>query len=146
MIAALASDYRQVTMSPTACEKPGWMCNAADKQCPSWVIQLTAGTDSEGSHYMLIRQMALSPATAPVAILTIHRYMCRQTYVAGVIASADPETVTLEEWLEQWREKYRQMTVVTLPPDVLSYGSVDPLFGALEAAPSSYCFEDVDVS
>ena len=58
----------------------------------------------------------------------------------------DPETVTLKDWLEQWREQYRQMTVVTLPPDVLSHGSVDPLLGALEAAPSSDSFEEVDVS
>ncbi|PVH71883.1 hypothetical protein DL98DRAFT_577142 [Cadophora sp. DSE1049] len=144
MITALACDYRQVTMSPTAREKPGWLFDAADKQWPAWVVQLTAGTDREGAHYMLDTTDG-----------TISRYCAGgrfeypPTYVSEDVRSwrdreCDPETVTLREWLEQWREKYRQMVVVTVPPDTLTYGSVDPYFGALEAAPCSYCFEEVD--
>ncbi|KAG4418113.1 hypothetical protein IFR04_008774 [Cadophora malorum] len=146
MIVAMACDYRQVIVSPIAREKPGWMFDAADKQWPAWVIQLTAGTDLEGSHYM--------PDTTDGNI-SRHcvggRFDYPPTYVSEDARSwrdreCDPETVSLREWLEQWREQYLQMTVVTLPPDVLSYGSVDPFFGALEAAPSSYYFEEVDVT
>ncbi|KAG4429076.1 hypothetical protein IFR05_015443, partial [Cadophora sp. M221] len=39
---------------------------------------------------------------------------------------------------------YRQMTVLTVSADPLSYGSVDPCFGALEAEPGSYCFEEME--
>ena len=118
MIAAMAYDYWQVTVSPTAREKPSWIFDAADKQRPAWVIQLTAGTDREGSHHMVNTTDG-----------TISRYYAggrfeySPTYVSEDARSCrdrecDPETVSLREWLKQWREQYRQITVVTLPPDV----------------------------
>lgn len=133
-------------MSPTAREKPGWLFDAADKQWPAWVVQLTAGTDREGSHYMLDTTDG-----------TVTRYCAGgrfeypPTYAPDDARSwrdreCNPETVTLRDWLKQWREMYRQMTVLTVPADPFSYGSVDPCFGALEAEPGSYCFEQIDVS
>ncbi|KAH6710830.1 hypothetical protein BKA61DRAFT_737735 [Leptodontidium sp. MPI-SDFR-AT-0119] len=144
MITALACDYRRVAMSPTAREKPGWLFDAADKQWPAWVVQLTAGTDREGSHYMLDTTDG-----------TVTRYCAGgrfeypPTYAPDDARSwrdreCNPETVTLRDWLKQWREMYRQMTVLTVPADPFSYGSVDPCFGALEAEPGSYCFEQID--
>ena len=144
MITALACDYRRVSLSPTVREKPGWLFNAADKQWPAWVVQLTAGTDREGHHYMLDTTDG-----------TISRYCAggrfeyRPTYAPDDARGwrdreCDPETVTLREWLEEWRLEYRQMTTLTVPPDPL-YGSPDPYFGELQAEPGSYHFEEMQV-
>jgi hypothetical protein len=145
MITALACDYRRVTLSPTAREKPGWLFDAADKQWPAWVVQLTAGTDREGHHYMLdttdgtiSRYCAGSRFEYPPTYALDDARSCRDR-------ECDPETVTLREWLEEWRVKYRQMTTLAVPPDPL-YGSPDPCFGDLQAEPGSYNFEEMEVS
>jgi hypothetical protein len=145
MVTALVCDYRCVNVSPDAREKPGWLHNAAEKQWPTWTVQLTAGTDREGHQYILDTTDG-----------TIPRYCCTShgqypsTYPADDPRSwrdryTDPETVTLKEWLEHWRKEYLKMTVLTIPPDYEEYGSPDTKFGQLDAKPDSYNYEEMQV-
>ena len=109
-------------------------------------MQLTAGTDRKGSHYMLDTTDG-----------TISRYCAGggfeypPTYALDDPRGwrdreCDPETVTLREWLEEWRGRYREMTTLAVPPPN-SFGgdSTDPLFGDLQAEPGSYHFEEMKV-
>ena len=144
MITALVCDYRRVTLPPTARENPTWLGEAAAKKWPEWVVQLTAGTDREGHHYMLDTTDG-----------TISRYCAGGLFEYPPTYPPDdargwrdrecvPETTTLREWLDEWRLEYRQMTVLTLPPDPF-YGSYDPLFSDLQAEPDSYHFYEMEV-
>lgn len=146
MITALACDYRDVNLSPEAPEKPGWFSNAAGKEWPTWTVQLTAGTDREGHHYILDTTDG-----------TISRYCATShgqyppTYPQGDPRSwrdqyTDPETVTLKEWLKYWKGEYLKMTVLTVPPDYDGYGSPETRFGQLDAQPDSFNYEEMHVS
>jgi hypothetical protein len=146
MITALVCDYRCVTLSPNAREKPGWLYNAAEKQWPAWTVQLTDGTDREGHQYILDTTDG-----------TISRSCCGgqgpypPTYPADDVRSwrdrhTDPETVTLKEWLDHWKKEYLEMTVLTVPPDYGGYDSPDAFFGKLDVIPGDYNYEKMSVS
>jgi hypothetical protein len=146
MVTTLACDYRRVSLSPDAREKPGWLYNAAEKQWPAWTVQLTDGTDREGHKYILDTTDG-----------TISRNCCGDhgpyppTYKADDLRSwrdrhTDPETVTLKEWLDHWKKEYLKMTALTIPPDYGGYGSPDTKFGQLEAKPDFYNYEEMHVS
>ena len=148
MISAMACDYRRVTLSPTAREKPLWMYDVAEKQWPAWVVQLTSGTDREGHRYML----DTTDGTITMYCTGGH-FQYPLTYKPGDPRGwrdreCYPETVTLKDWLEKWREEYRQTTTLAVPEDSIydGYGSRDPFFGGLEDKPGSYQFEEMDVS
>ena len=53
MTTALSCNYQLVALKPIARSKPGWLFDAAKKQWPPWVVQLTAGRDHECHCYML---------------------------------------------------------------------------------------------
>jgi hypothetical protein len=146
MVTTLVCDYRCVIVSAEAREKPGWLYHAAEKQWPAWTLQLTDATDREGYQYILDTTDG-----------TILRYYCGghgkypPTYQANDPRSwrdrhTDPETVTLKEWLEHWKEEYLKMTVLTIPPDYGGYGSPDTMFGRLDAKPDSYNYEEMHES
>jgi hypothetical protein len=146
MTTALVCDYRRVTLSPDAREKPGWLYNAAGTQWPAWTVQLTDGTDREGHQYILdttdgtisrncYGDQGPYPPTYPADDPRSWRDRC-----------TDPETVTLEEWLEHWKRGYCEMTVLTTPPDYGGYGSPDPVFGKSDAKPDDYNYEEMTVS
>jgi hypothetical protein len=146
MVTTLVCDYRCVIVSAEAREKPGWLYNAAEKQWPAWTVQLTDGTDREGHQYILdttdgtISRHCCGdhgdyPPTYPVD--DPHSWRDRHT---------DPETVTMKEWLEHWKQEYLKMTVLTIPPDYGGYGSPDTRFGRLDAEPGSYNYEEMHVS
>jgi hypothetical protein len=145
MVTTLVCDYRCVSLSPDAREKPGWLYHAAEKQWPTWTVQLTDGTDREGPRYILDTTDG-----------TISRYCCGDhgpyppTYEADNSRSwrdrhADPETVTLKEWLDHWKKEYLKMTVLTIPPDYAGYGSPDTKFGPLDAKPDFHNYEEMHV-
>ncbi|KAF8859678.1 hypothetical protein BDZ45DRAFT_725041 [Acephala macrosclerotiorum] len=131
-----------------SCDQPWIMITAivAEKQWPAWVVQLTSGTNREGHRYMLDRTDGT---------ITMH---CTGGYFEYSLTyepddSRDwrdrecyPETVTLKDWLEKWREEYRQTTTLAVPEDSIydGYGSWDPFFGGLEDKPDSYNFEEMD--
>ncbi|PMD62109.1 uncharacterized protein K444DRAFT_662217 [Hyaloscypha bicolor E] len=146
MITAMVCDYRRVTLSPTAREKPLWMYQVAEKQWPAWVVQLTSGTDREDHRYML---------DTTDGTITMHctggHFEYPPTYEPDDPRGwrdreCYPETVTLKDWLEKWREEYRQTTVLAVPEDSIydGYGSWDLFFGGLEDKPGSYNFEEMD--
>jgi hypothetical protein len=146
MVTSLVCDYRRVTVLPEAREKPGWLYHAAEKQWPAWTVQLTDGTDREGHQYILDTTDG-----------TISLYCCGglgdypPIYPADDPRSwrdrhTDPETLTLKEWLEHWKEQYLKMTVLTIPPDYDGYGSPDTMFAKLDAKPDFYNYEEMNVS
>jgi hypothetical protein len=146
MVTALVCDYRWVTASPSARGTPGWLWHAAEKQWPAWTVQLTDGTDREGHAYIL----DTTDGTISRHCITSHgKYP--PTYPADDPRSwrdryTDPETLTLREWLKYWKDEYRMMTSLTIPPDYEGYGSPDTKFGKLDAEPDDYNFEEMDVS
>jgi hypothetical protein len=108
-------------------------------------VQLTAGTDREGHHYILDTTDG-----------TISRYCCTShgqyppTYPDDDPRSwrdryTDPETVTLKEWLKHWKEEYLKMTVLTIPADYSGYGSPDTKIGQSDAKPDSYNYVEMHV-
>jgi hypothetical protein len=146
LVTALVCDYRCVTVSPDAREKPGWLYNAALKQWPAWTVQVTDGTDREGHAYILDTTDG-----------TVSRYCCTShgqyppTYSTDDARSwrdryTDPETLTLREWLGHWRGEYVKMTVLTIPPDYGTYGAPDTKFGKIDAEPEEYNHEEMHVS
>lgn len=140
MITALVCDYRCVARA-----KPGWLRDAASKQWPAWTVQLTAGTDREGHHYIL----DTTDGNISRYCYTSHGH-ATQRYPADDPRSwrdryTDPETVTLREWLKYWKNEYRKMTVLTIPPHYGGYGSPDTRFGQLDAKPDDYNYEEMHV-
>jgi hypothetical protein len=146
LVTALVCDYRCVTISPDAREKPGWLYNAASKQWPAWTVQLTDGTDREGHAYIL---------DTTDGTVSRHCYTSYGRYPPSYSADdtrgwrdryTDPETLTWREWLGYCRGEYVKMSVLTIPPDYGGYGAPDTKFGKIDAGTEDYNSEEMHVS
>lgn len=142
MTAALSCDYRLLTLEPTARSKPGWLFDAADKQWPPWVLQLTAGTDREGHCYML------DTTDGTISLFCNGGFEYPPTYAEDDPRSwrdrfCYPETKTLKDILEEWRRMYREMTILGVPQPVDPFERSPEIYACLpQAGPGDWNYEE----
>lgn len=152
---AYPCDYR-VVGELSERDAPGWACNVRDdvglaadgeqvleERWPPWVVQLTTGSDREGSCWML------DTTDGTVTRYCVMKSEYAPTYPRGDARvwrdrACDPETKTLGHLLAEWRLAYRDMAVLGLP-DLDSGGGYPSLYFR-GAGPGSYHWEETEVS
>lgn len=143
---ALACDYRLVAEEPTAPSKPGWLFDASDKEWPEWVVQLTAGTDRDGSCWML------DTTDGTVTRYCVVGFEYPPSYAENDPRSwrdrCDPETMTLGDLLEEWRGSYHDTMLIGVPQptDYPFVGAPDIYYSLPQDGPGSWRWEETEVS
>lgn len=118
---------------------------AVEERWPPWVMQLTTGTDREGSCWMLDTSDG-----------TVTRYCVMKSVYPPTYPEDDPrawrdrlcdlDTRPLADFLFQLRQEYRDMTCIGLP-DVDTGGAYPSLYFRNEGdGPGSYQWKETEVS
>lgn len=156
---AFPCDYRILGSQASARNTPGWVQDvqqdsgnvtapdgspAGVEKWPPSVIQLTAGTDREGSCYML------DTMDGTVTKYCVVGYLYEPTYDKG-----DPrawrdrlcgeDTVTVADQVEKWRRAYHELRYLGVPDIGDGNGYPSLYFRGEEDGPDSYDWKETEV-
>ncbi|KAI0379781.1 hypothetical protein F5Y04DRAFT_114391 [Hypomontagnella monticulosa] len=130
-------------ISPNYGDGEGENTAAAEERWPPWVVQLTTGTDREGSCWML------DTSDGTVTRYCVMKYVYAPTYPkddprAWRDRMCDDETKPLKDWLDELRKEYSDMMYLGLP-NVDSGGGYPSLyFRSPGDGPGSYQWKETE--
>ncbi|ETS80488.1 hypothetical protein PFICI_08017 [Pestalotiopsis fici W106-1] len=155
---AFPCDYRILGGQVSSRDTPGWVQDvqqdsgnvtspdgspAGVEKWPPWVVQLTTGTDREGSCYML------DTTDGTVTKYCAVGYLYEPTYNEG-----DPrawrdrlcgeDTVTLVDQVNTWRREYHQLRYLGIPDAGDGNGYPSLHFHREEDGPDSYDWKETE--